>query len=119
MKPTFTINFPGTVIAPCIVEFTSTPQAPEEEIYLFDFGDGTLYNCGPGERIVRHTYEKAGIYSAKGWSQNPKTMSDPISIIIRAPDPVPVPDPIPDPVDNTWGAYFAWLWNKLKSLFGY
>jgi hypothetical protein len=79
---------------------------PEEEIYLFDFGDGRLYNCGTGERVVRHEYKIPGTYLTKAWSDNPRTMSDTVPIPILGTNPTPDPEP---PADGIIVRFLKWL----------
>lgn len=114
-KPSFTITYPGNNIAPCVVEFTSTPQMPEEEIYLFDFKDGRLYYCTTGERVVRHEYQKAGKYGVTAIASDQKTMSDPVEVTIVG-TPIPDPEPVPQPgwFSKVWSAVIA----LLKAVFG-
>lgn len=113
-KPTFSVVFLGNGIAPSEVQFTSTPQAPDEEIYLFDFKDGILYGCSEGERVVRHTFRKPGLYSVTAVAVDRKTTSDPVTVVIKSPNPSP--DPVDE--DTSWIGYlrgvWRWIWSHFK-----
>jgi PKD repeat protein len=91
-KPTFSVTYANGNIAPCEVTFVSTPQAPDEEIWRFDFKDGILYECAYSERVVRHVYRVAGIYGVTAIAVDKKTASDPVTVTINIQNPDPVED---------------------------
>ncbi len=101
-KPTFSVNFVGTGIAPCVVEFTDTYQAPSEKIWRFDFGDGRMYELDQGESIVRHEYLKAGTFQVKAIAVDMKTMSDPVTVQIHE-------NVGPVDKESFWTRFWKWL----------
>jgi PKD repeat protein len=107
MAPIFAVRYTAGNTAPCDVEFTDLYQSFIDRIWEFDFGDGHLFRWDyTAQTVCYHTYTTPGIYFVKAIAIDEKTMSNPVTITILAPEP---------PVKKSWWERFiAWL----KGLFG-
>jgi PKD repeat protein len=109
MTPTFSVRYISSV-APADVEFTDTYNAPEDRIWMFDFGDGYLFLWDtPDQTVVRHTYHTGGTYHVRATAIDHKTQSNPVSVMIANP---------PEPEPSWWQKLINKLISWLKSIGG-